>query len=216
MKQVLFLICYMTFAWSFAQEVDPDLMRVRSRLDSIMSFEADVIMDVDISFIHMPTKHATITYRRGKGSKIHSKDFVMLPKRGLDLTLEDVFKYPFITVQRGTEDMFGITTKVLNIIPTSEKAEFSIATISIHTATNRIMKLQISTKKEGVYTSLLRYEDANAVLPSMIEVLFEVNNIRIPLQFLGKETQVDKAAIKEDGVKSGKIILMLKNTTILN
>ena len=215
MKYCFIIISWVTFFNSYGQQIDQDLANVRGRLDSIESFTADIVMDVDISFINMPTKQGKVSYIRGKGSKISSKDFIMLPKRGLDLTMEDIFKYPFITVQRGQENTEGVLCKVLNIIPTSEKADFSIATIYLDQNTSRIIKLQVSTKKEGVYTSLLSYSNAKTVLPSLIEVLFEVSNIKIPLQFLGKETEVDKEAMKEDGTKTGRILLRLEQMVIV-
>lgn len=198
-----------------AQEVDPDLIHVRNRLDSIKSFKADIMMDVDISFINMPTKYGKVSYTRGNGTKITSNDFIMLPKRGLDLTMEDIFKYPYITVQRGVQEIGGIRCKVLNIIPTSEKADFSIATLFLDKLNNRILKLEVSTKKDGVYTSFLNYKQRKAILPSSVEVQFEVSNVKIPLRFLGKETKVDKSALKDEEAKTGKILLQLTDMNVI-
>ncbi|MGB5482190.1 MAG: hypothetical protein WBM91_14005, partial [Eudoraea sp.] len=97
-------------------------------MDSIKSYDAQIKLDVDISFINMPSKYGKVLYKQGETTKVTSEDFIMLPKRGLDLTLNEIFKYPFITVNRGEANHKGVLCKVINLIPTSSKSDFSIAT----------------------------------------------------------------------------------------
>ena len=113
----------------FSQQIDKDFLLLKQRMDSVSSFTAKLVLDVDISFINMPTKQATLNYNRGKRMKIDAKDFVLLPKRGLDFSLNSLTEYPYITVDRGKEVKNGRLCKVLNIIPTDPKADFSIATV---------------------------------------------------------------------------------------
>ncbi len=40
----------------FGQQVDPDLLMAKERLDAIASFNADLNLTVDISFVNMPTQ----------------------------------------------------------------------------------------------------------------------------------------------------------------
>jgi hypothetical protein len=49
-----------------AQEVDADLLKVKNRLDSILSFSTQLKLEVDISFINMPVKKAQMFYAKGK------------------------------------------------------------------------------------------------------------------------------------------------------
>ena len=197
-----------------AQDIDNDLILIKQRMDSIKSYEAQIKLDVDISFINMPSKYGKVLYKQGEPAKVTSRDFIMLPKRGLDLTLNELFEYPFITVNRGDVHYKGVACKVINLIPTSSKAQFSIATIFMDTRAKRIVKSEISTKMEGVFTTSLDYKKDVDVLPTAIEVEFAVNNVKIPLRFLGKEAEVDRKAIKEEGSKSGKIFLSLSDIQI--
>ena len=84
----LFIISSCTFV--HAQQHDPDLLYIKSRMDSIQSFSVDLTLEVDISFIHMPSKKAKMKYTKNKPIKFSSADFVMLPKRGLDFTLNSL------------------------------------------------------------------------------------------------------------------------------
>ncbi|UCD61528.1 MAG: hypothetical protein JSV59_02850 [Flavobacteriaceae bacterium] len=208
---MLFFVCLNAVN---GQEIDNDLLLIKKRMDSIKSYEAQLKLDVDISFINMPSKYGKVQYKKGEPAKVTSRDFIMLPKRGLDLTLNELFKHPFITVNRGGENYKGVSCKVINLIPTSSKSQFSIATIFMDTRIKRIVKSEISTKMEGVFTTSLDYKNEIDVLPTVIEVKFAVNNVKIPLRFLGKETEVDRKAIKQEGSKSGKIFLTLSDVQI--
>jgi hypothetical protein len=107
-NRILVFIFVLLSYMSFSQEIDSDLLFIKKRLDSIVSYTADVDLETDISFINMPRKKASLTYSKGKDLKFSSDDFVMLPKRGLDFSLNELFKYEFITLYRGTENIDGI------------------------------------------------------------------------------------------------------------
>ncbi|QDO95393.1 hypothetical protein FNB79_15930 [Formosa sediminum] len=198
----------------FAQEVDSDLLAVKARMDRVEHFTVDIQLDVDVSFINMPTKYAKMTYNKGEQAKFLSSDFVMIPKRGLDFSLQQLFEYPFITVHRGDVERNGATYKAINVIPTDNRAEFSIATVLIDTKHIRIAESEIFTKKHGAYVLDFNYENAKAILPERVTVNFEMERIRIPLNYMGKDTKIDKAQLKENGTKTGKITLKMSNYNI--
>jgi len=216
MKRLSFIcIFFISLNLISGQEIDNDLLQIKKRMDSIKSFNANIELDVDISFINMPTKYGKVRYKQGESTKVTSDDFIMLPKRGLDLTLNEIFKHPFITVNRGEEYYKDVLCKVINIIPTSSKANFSIATLFMDVRAKRILKSEISTKTEGVFTTSMDYKNYMDALPVAVEVQFAVNSVKIPLRFLGKETEVDRNAIKKEGSKTGKIFLTLSEVQIV-
>ena len=139
MKRFYFLLVLLaSLNFIGGQEIDNDLVLIKQRMDSIKSYEAQIKLDVDISFINMPSKYGKVIYKRGESTKVTSEDFIMLPKRGLDLTLNELFQYPFITVDRGEDKHKDVICKVINLIPTSSKSDFSIATIFMDTKAKRI------------------------------------------------------------------------------
>jgi hypothetical protein len=196
------------------QPVDADLLNIKHRMDSIERFTATLKLDVDISFINMPTKHAGMTYVKGKPTKYSSDDFVMIPKRGLDFTLDKIFEYPIITVERGIEIRNGEQYKAINVIPTDKHADFSIATLLIDTLNRRVAESEINTKNDGTYILTLKYENVHTLLPDRVEVNFEIERIRIPFNFMGKDTDIDRKKMRAEGLKTGKIFLQLSNYQI--
>ncbi len=213
-KLFLFLFSQVLLGDVFAQPVDPDLLKLKSRLDSIQSFSTQLTLSVDISFINMPVKKAQMMYTRGQKIKFSSGDFVMLPKRGLDFSLNSLLEYDFITVDRGMEMQDGRNCKVINIIPTDKRADFSIATVWMDTRLRRLVASEINTKKDGSYTVHFQYNQDQKVLPDKVTVNFEIEKIRIPINFMGKDTDIDRKKMRAAGSKTGAIYLTMSNYQI--
>jgi hypothetical protein len=167
-------------------------------------------MEVDISFVNMPVKYAEVSYQKGRAIRISSEDFVMIPKRGLDLTLNELYEYPFMTLNLGKVSYAGRQCEMIKVIPTTDQSDYSIATLWLDTRALRILKSQISTKKNGVFDIAYRYDREQQDLPSEIRVEFEVTGVKIPLRFLGKDTQVDREGKRENTQEKGAITLSLE------
>lgn len=197
-----------------AQEIDPALQRLKQRMDSISGFKARVRMEVDISFVNMPVKQAEVSYQKGEAIRITSEDFVMIPKRGLDLTLNELYKYPFMTLNLGKVPFDGCQCEMIKVIPTTDKSDYSIATLWLDTEVLRILKSQISTKKNGVFDIVYHYNSAREELPSEILVEFEVTGVKIPLRFLGKDTRVDREEMQANPEEKGRITLYLEDVQL--
>ena len=211
---VIFFLAVLNISLITGQEIDPDLLAIRARMDSIEKFSANLKLEVDINFINMPIKHAQMKYIKGEDVKFLSEDFVLIPKRGLDLPLNEIFKYPFITLDRGTEMREGKTYKVINVIPDDKRADFSIATFLLDTVHNRIKESQITTKKDGSYSLNMAYDNSQQILPSLIEVSFEMDKVKIPLRYMGKDADVDRKKLRSDEPKTGKIFLYISDYEI--
>lgn len=198
----------------FAQQIDKDLLYIKQRMDSVQQFTATVTLDLDVPFINMPTKKAQMNYTRGKDITFSSKDFVMLPKRGLDFSLSEIFKYPFITVDRGTEKRNGKNVKVLNIIPTDAKSNLALVTLYLDIKAKRIIESEINTKKDGSYTLNMLYALQKDILPANVNISFIIEKLKIPLNFMGKDTKIDRKKMRESGSKTGTITMKITNYTI--
>ncbi len=214
MRVFFFILMSLFSSPAFTQNADPDLLRIKQRMDSIQQFSANLKLVVDISFINMPTKYATMKYTKGKPVQFASSDFVMLPKRGLDFSLNRLLEYSYITVPRGEEIRKGKKYKAINIIPTDNRADFSIALVLIDLPNNRIAETEINTKKDGTYNLIMKYENNTKILPSLVEVNFEIEKIKIPLNFMGKDTDIDRKKMKAEGMKTGKIFITVSNYVI--
>ena len=213
-KKLLILLLIFSVQCIHSQEIDPDLLNIKSRMDSILGFTADLKLEIVRDFINMPIKHAQVNYIKGKPIEFSSDDFMLIPKRGLDFTLNEIFEYPFITVYRGNDIRSGSSVKVINVIPTDDKADFAIATLYLDSDNQRVLGSEINTKKNGSFTATMNYESTKSILPNSVEIGFEMDRVRIPINFMGKETEIDRKQMRGDGVKTGKIFLWFSNFKI--
>lgn len=199
---------------TFAQEIDADLVAIKERMDAVNGFTADLELDLEAPFINMPTKHASMEYQKGKDIKFSSDDFVVLPKRGLDFALSELFEHPFITLNRGEEMLHGNSVKVLNVIPTDDKSDMALATLYLDTQNQRIVASEITTKKQGTYKLDMRYAANQDILPNYVKVSFAIKKLKIPLNFMGSDTTIDRKTMRNMDTKTGKIKLQISNYKI--
>jgi hypothetical protein len=89
-----------------------------------------------------------------------------------------------------------------------KKADFAIMTLKLDTVLLHIREAEITTKNEGSYRLLLSYTGSSA-FPDQVVVEFELERIKIPLSFMGKDTEIDKTHLKSDEMKKGSITLNL-------
>ena len=207
----LYILAFLLFGLNVhAQEIDADLLAIKAKMDAVNSFSAKLQLDLEAPFINMPTKRAAMEYQRGKDLKFSIDDFVILPKRGLDFTLSELFEHPFITVDRGMQRLDGNPVKVLNVIPTGEDSDMALATLFLDTEEQRIVASEITTKKNGTYKLKMEYDRASTVLPSYVQVAFAIEKLKIPLNFMGSDTTIDRKTMRNMDTKTG--ILKLKIT----
>lgn len=214
MKELGILLLFLCTLNSFGQSPEMEVLLVKSRLDSIEAFKADLELHVNISFISMPDKQAQAIFKKGQDMIVSSENFTLIPKRGLDLSFSELFTHKFMVVDRGPiEDQPEYILSV-SILPLEDKADYSVANLYIDTQTQRIIYAQINTKKDGTYTLELSYPDDRAVLPSRLSVYFEIDRIRIPLNFAGSDVSIDRKKMRNTDQKTGEIILDLSYQNI--
>ena len=215
MIKTLYLIAFLLFGLNCnAQEIDADLLAIKAKMDAVNTFSAKLQLDLDAPFINMPTKRAEMEYQRGKDLKFSSDDFVILPKRGLDFTLSELFEHPFITVDRGMQTLDENQVKVLNVIPTGDDSDMALATLFLDTEQQRIAASEITTKKNGTYKLKMQYDQTSTVLPNYVEVAFAIEKLKIPLNFMGSDTKIDRKTMRNMDTKTGVLKLKISDYQI--
>lgn len=214
MIRLVFILFLFVAQMGAAQSIDADLLQIKERMDGVKQFSATITLNLEVPFINMPSKSAKVNYAQGKKMMFSSSDFVMLPKRGLDFSLSEIFKYPFITVDRGFETRNGKSLKVINVIPTDKRSELALATLYMDVKAKRMVESEINTRKEGSYTLLMQYASVKDILPSYVEATFAIERLKIPLNFMGKDTKIDRKKMRSMETKTGKIKMQITDYNI--
>lgn len=209
---ILFLSLGIPFiASTKAQEVNPDtlLAEVRQKLEAIKDYKADIEIRLDVDFIKMPDKKAKMYFKHPDKIKFTSDEFIMLPKSGVGISLRKVLKEDYLSIYGGLEKINGIDHHIVKIIPESKRSDVVLSTLWIDVRTNLVSQIDNTTRNSGSYMVSLEYANPEIELPTTITISFEVENLKIPLKFIGKNAEVDKDEFKKEGVKEGKVYIML-------
>lgn len=210
MRIVCLSILILTTSLSIKAQHDlpESLQKVKAKIESVEKASGHMTLNLDIEFINMPEKQAEITYIKGQPLEYQSDNFIFIPRKGLDFSWSSLFKYQFISIDRGTKIINGNRIQTLNIIPDDKKADFVIMTLGIDIDNDLIISAEVSTKKEGTFNLIFKYEDQTP-LPLSIEASFEMEKVKIPLNFMGNDTDIDRKSMRAEGPKTGKVFLDL-------
>lgn len=198
------------------QDPDPGTIidSVRQKIERIMDYQADIEIEVDVEFIRMPVKHATIYYKQPDRVRFESDEFLMLPKRGFDKQVTDILDEPYSAIYLGREMLEGKENHLLRIVPLGKKPEVVLATWWIDTENYLITRNESTLRKGGNFTVDFIYGDPGIPLPTQMTFSIEVEKFSIPLKFIGKAEgmEIDRDKMKEDS--RGKVYIRFSNYRI--
>lgn len=214
MKVILsILISLFVVHAAFSQEHNPDTLirNVLEKIEKVESYQVDIEIEVDVEFINMPIKHATMFYKHPDKIKFKSDEFIMLPKKGLNNGIQKLLSEPYTSIYVGMETISESKHHVVKIIPLGKKPDIILATLWINEENMLVSKSESSTRNEGTYVVEFAYEDTNIPLPSEMIISFEIENLKIPLKFIGKTQGIDIDSDKAKGKQEGRVYLRFRN-----
>ena len=195
----------------FAQEINPDslLLKVKEKLEIIKNYKADIEIHLDVDFIKMPDKHAKMYFKHPDKVKFTSDEFIMLPKSGIGISTRKILKDDYLAVYSGQEEINSKPHHVIKIIPERKRSDIVLSTLWINTENFLISRIENTTRNNGSYNISLDYSDPVDELPTEIKISFQVENLNIPLKFIGNSIEVDKDELKKEGPKEGSVTISL-------
>ena len=206
---LLIWICFQNNA--LARVINPDslLLKVKEKLEVIKDYKADIVISLDVDFIKMPDKNAKMYFKYPDKVRFTSDEFFMLPKNGFGMSVQKILKNDYLAVYSGIEEIDNHPHYIIKIIPDSKRSDIALSTLWINPANALISKMENTTKNNGSYIISLDYNDSGVELPSAIKISFQVEKFKIPLNFIGKNTVVDKDKLKGEGLKQGNVYIKL-------
>lgn len=199
-----------------AQEIDPYkvLGHVKDMADQIKDYTADIEIEVDVDFIQIPVKHATIFFKTPDKIKFKSDEFFMIPKRGFKNVYRDLLNSNYSAIYAGDEWIDDKAQYIIKIIPLEKKPDVIMATWWIDTANYTISKIESHTRNDGTYMIDFDYNNPDIPLPSMMLISFEIEEMKIPLKFIGKSTGRELEQLNTEDKQTGKVYLRFSNYVI--
>lgn len=177
-----------------SQSKNPEtvLEALKNKYLLIEDYQSDIEIKVDVSFINIPVKKARIFYKYPDKYKFDAKGFFMLPKRGMNFSINELLNYNYMVIQIKDEVVDSAVTQVLKIIPLDNDIDVVLMTLWIDTTKLLIRKVETNTKNAGSFVMKMIYDDQNYGLPEQVKVSFDVVPLEIPMSFTGElKTEVD-------------------------
>ena len=216
LKIWLYLLILLPFVGFTQNDPDPYAIidSLKTRVFSVHDYQVDIEIEVDVDFINMPVKHATMFYKQPDKIKFKSDEFIMLPKKGFDNQFQKILNEPYNAIYTGTEDISGKTQYVIKIIPMGKKPEIILATWWIDPDTYLITRTESNTRDQGTFVIDFKYDEPGIELPTEMTVSFEIEKISIPLKFIGKTAGMEIDKSKMDGKQTGRVYIRFSNYRI--
>lgn len=215
MNYKIFLILIINCLSIFAQQKSPEqiLEKVKAEFDKIEDYQVDVQTKIDVSFLKMPDRKATIFYKKPDKFHIDSENFAMLPKSGLNFSPLGFLNYKYTAFMEREDTLKGIRTSVIKVIPLEVTAEVILSTLWIDTERNLILKVESSRKPQGTFTIDLDYLKTDRYwMPSSILFEFTIDGSSLPKRFdVDKDPNSSTESNDKENAATGKVYLIYSN-----
>lgn len=198
----------------FSQEFDISevLDSTKSQLNRINSYTVDATFMVDIDFVNMPDKKATIHFQAPDKFDIESDGFLMVPKIGMKPMTKQLALENYHTLFLGKEEVNGDSCFVVKMVPKKRHNKVVLATLWIREEGYLVSRWEVFTKKAGNIVIDFFYE--KHILPSEMIFSFELSGMNIPLKYFGNEAEIDKSGLKSGEIQKGKVNILFENYQI--
>jgi hypothetical protein len=212
----IFAIILFIYGMVFSQGKNPEeiLEKVKLEFEKIEDYQVDVKIKVDVDFLKMPDREATIFYKKPDRFHIDSENFAMLPKSGMNFSPLGFLNYKYTSFYEREDTINGILTSVIKVIPLEGKAEVILSTFWVDIERNLILKVESSRKPQGEFVIDLSYLKTaeNFWLPSSMIFTFTVDGSVLPRRFMEEQdSKSDETGKDSTKVKTGKVLLTYSN-----
>lgn len=200
---------------TFSQDANDIAKSLLSEYNKIKTFQSDISINIDISYLNSPEKVGKIYFKSPNTSKVDIEGFSMLPKQGTGNFIGELLKLKSTVISLGKEKINNIELTHLKLIPNDSK-EIVLVDMFVNEDNKRVYKADITTKDNGTFYIVIEYDDSMKYnLPSKVEIEFVVPNFKMPKAFVGPRDKSKVDEMQKDGeTTKGKVILKYWNYII--
>ncbi|MEI8280501.1 MAG: hypothetical protein WCG87_12110 [Bacteroidota bacterium] len=183
---VIVLILYMSGTpATYAQSTDvTDLFyRLRTKIERVKDYVADVRMTIDVSFMRIPPLNGTLYFKAPGKLKLERKGGIaILPKKSIDLTLNKMIPLGNVTViNAGTDTINGKIVQVVKIVPDNDQTGIVLTKVWIDATQLLALRTETTSRDNGTMKMNLEYgKYADMCLPDKVVFIIDVKDYKLP------------------------------------
>lgn len=180
------VVCLLVVVSAAAQPADTATVlfeKLRSRLNGIDDYTADVNVKIDVSFMKVPVLKGKLYFKapdkmlleRGKGISI-------LPKKNVSLTLNSMLPTGAATVIDAGKDVIdGRDVRVIKVVPHEDVNQIILTKIWVDEQRNLALRTESTTRDNGTVKMDLSFGDyMDRGLPDKVVVHLDVKEYKLP------------------------------------
>ena len=186
---------------------------LRSKMNEITGFEADALIKVDVDFIDISDREVKVKYTAPDQFEFDAKGIALMPKNGMKMEYFSMLNAENIILPAGEEVIREIQTQKLKVIPESIDSDIVLAQLWMDPQTHRILRMHTFTRESGSYIIDFFFPKGSSILPSKIEVTFDIENLSAPAQMI-TEFMGNAKVDKDNLPKVAKVIVEYRNMII--
>lgn len=177
---VLFLLAFI--ADSYAQDAPSLVKKVKAKLDIVNDYEATGEMKTNVSFMKVPAAQVKVYFKKPGKIKIkNEKGISLVPKGTVSISLNNLLSGQYQALDAGTDNINGVTVKVIKLLPTDENSEVVLSKLYIDESRLLILRAKTTTRESGTNELEMQYGKFVAyALPDKIIFSFNTQDYKLP------------------------------------
>lgn len=181
---VWFMAILLMPAYVNAQSSADELFyKLRSKLEGVKDYVADVRVRIDVSFMRVPPMAGKLYYKAPDKMKLERDGGIsILPKKSMNLTMSNVVPEGGVTViDAGYDNIGDKNLRVLKIVPNDERTDVVLTKIWVDEARLLALRTETTTRDNGTIKMELSFGKYVAqALPDRITFYLDVKDYKLP------------------------------------
>ena len=182
---------------------------LRSRIDKINDYVADVKVKIDVSFMKVPPLGGKLYFKAPDKMKLERNGGVsILPKGNVNLTLNSMFpKGEATVIDAGKDIVNGRSVRVIKVIPDDDRSDIVLTKIWVDYERNLALRTETTTRDNGTIKMDLAFSKyLQWGLPDKVIVHLDVKEYKLPKGVtMDYDTQQNAPPATDGKNKKGKI-----------
>lgn len=165
-----------------AQDATSLIKKIKEKIETVNSYEADGLMKTNVSFLKVPQSHVKIYFKKPDKLKIKNEAGISLvPKSILGLSLNGLLQGNYTALYTGTDSINKIPVKIIKLVPNTDTGAIVLSTLFIDENRLLILKTKIATRENGTYEMEMFYgKYADHALPDKVICIFNTKDYKLP------------------------------------
>jgi outer membrane lipoprotein-sorting protein len=184
-RAVLLSLCLMLCSFAGKAQVSAEQLfyQLRSKVESVNDYVADIRMRIDVSFMKIPPLSGRLYFKKpGKLKLERNGGIAILPRKTMNITLNNMIPEGGATVIDAGYDTVGkIKVRVIKVVPNNEQNDIVLTKIWVDEAHMLALRTESTTRDNGTMKMDLEYgRYANLALPDKVTLFIDVKEYKVP------------------------------------